>query len=476
MASYKTEKNWSELQESLNRVRQQLGLVSRAGWDNLEDSDAHLCAHSSSQRNRRKVHSPSYLPRLLIPDGVPNTPSADLRRGLRVVVSPLITEKASSREGALRKSANCSFQQPIGHLERCNTDVSRPADLPLQNVPSMRHEGDTKASSRTLSHNPGLEREFAACSFFRENKSFAWNFVDSFIWDVLQEEFVPDALMEVLSGDYTKSPPVYAPTMKNSHIQSELQQKAKLGVLKQRPAVSVLDTLLEEIVSDLTLGLIRSVVEKLVDNHLTTAAISECLRELMAETIEPMVPQLVTEAVSEMMLEGILQEEILLDVLDEEMRNVVTLLLNQYDTEIYEEQQEEVRTYAGRRLIDMFLLDNLLKIIGSRGRAFSEKAELDRLLDSWMLNVLFGQYCNISQHNRVTVENTALRDYHTMAFTEVGYPHRTIPGIRLLNLCCTPFKPLPATLELLGLQLHHRQLEEQPEPRGVPAAYTYSID
>ncbi|XP_038635454.1 uncharacterized protein LOC119954351 isoform X2 [Scyliorhinus canicula] len=390
MASYRVEKTWSDLQESLNRVRQQLGFVSRAGWDDLVARDAPSRVHSTPQHNRQKVHSPSHLP----------------------------------RKGTLRKSVICSSQQPASQPEY--SDIRDSAMILcsgrlLPNSASVRqqdHGGNEKRPSGTRSHSPGLQREFAACSFFRENKSFAWNFLDLFILEVLRDELVPDILMEVMSDSSTKHP-LYLPTEKNFYSKSHLQQIVKLDVLKQQPAVSVLDTLLEEIVSELTLGLIRTVVEELVSNHLTTAAITESLTEVMAETIEPMVAQLVKEAVSEALLEEILQEEMLTEVVDEEMRNVAMLLLTDYDTEIYEQQQQAVRTYASKRLIDMFLLEKLVKIIGSQGRAFSEKIEMDRLLDSWMLDVLLGQYLNITKHNNLTVENVALRDYHTKAFTNV---------------------------------------------------------
>ncbi|XP_038635455.1 uncharacterized protein LOC119954351 isoform X3 [Scyliorhinus canicula] len=379
MASYRVEKTWSDLQESLNRVRQQLGFVSRAGWDDLVARDAPSRVHSTPQHNRQKVHSPSHLPRLLTtPNGVSHRPSVDLRRGPWVVVPPLSSEKANGRKGTLRKSVICSSQQPASQPEY--SDIRDSAMILcsgrlLPNSASVRqqdHGGNEKRPSGTRSHSPGLQRH-----------------------------------------------PLYLPTEKNFYSKSHLQQIVKLDVLKQQPAVSVLDTLLEEIVSELTLGLIRTVVEELVSNHLTTAAITESLTEVMAETIEPMVAQLVKEAVSEALLEEILQEEMLTEVVDEEMRNVAMLLLTDYDTEIYEQQQQAVRTYASKRLIDMFLLEKLVKIIGSQGRAFSEKIEMDRLLDSWMLDVLLGQYLNITKHNNLTVENVALRDYHTKAFTNV---------------------------------------------------------
>ncbi|XP_078062504.1 uncharacterized protein LOC144488332 isoform X2 [Mustelus asterias] len=422
MANSKTEKACSDRRESFNPIRQQVGLVSRAGWDEYLARDPHRRVHSTSQRDRQKVHSPSYLPRLLVtPDGVPNRPMTDLRRGPRIVVPPLLSEKANGRKETLRKSVN--FPQFVTRSKYSNMVATAgilSSGLTLPSSASVRQQGlkDGTGSSGTWSHHPGLQRELAACKLFRENKSFAWNFVDLFILEVLRDELVPDILMEVLSRYHTQGP-IHPPTRMIFHTKSKLQQMVKLDVFKQQPAVAVLDTALEEVVSELTLGLIRSVVEEFVGNHLTSAAINESLTEVIVETIQPMVPQLVREAVSETLLEEILQEAILPEVLEEEMRNVAVSLLRECDTEIYEQEQQAVRTYAGKRLIDLFFLENLLKMIGSQGREFFGKVELDRLLDSWMLDILLGQHLNVTQHIQLTVENMALRDYHTKAFTDV---------------------------------------------------------
>ncbi|XP_051896002.1 uncharacterized protein LOC127583744 isoform X2 [Pristis pectinata] len=293
-------------------------------------------------------------------------------------------------------------------------------DRPLQKASSRRREGDDKMSTRTWSPSTGVKWESSAYHFFKKNQLFAWNFVDTIILEVIQDELVPDILMEVLLHDDTECRPIYAPSMKKSQVQNELQQTAQLVAFKQRPAVSILETLLEEEISDLTRGLIRNVLEEFVNVHLTTATVNKSLTELIMETIEPMVPQLVKETVNEMVLEEILQEDIVPDVLDEEMRNIVLLQLSEHATKVYEQQMEEVRIYAGKRLIDMFLLETLLKTLGNEGRAFSEEIELDRLLDSSMLDILLAQYLNISQYNCVTIDNVALRDYHLKAFTDVA--------------------------------------------------------
>ncbi|XP_048471567.1 uncharacterized protein LOC109920457 isoform X2 [Rhincodon typus] len=210
MASYKTEKNWTDLQESLNRVRQQLGLIPRAEWGNLVPSDPPLRVHLTSQRDRRMVHSPSNLPRL----------HTDLRRISHLMVPPLFTGKPNDNKETLRK-------QPLGQRKPSSVPDAATilsSDLPLENGSSMRqqeHKGNKKGSAGTGGHSSGFQ-EHPTSSFIREGHSFAWNFVNSFILEMLQDELVPDILMEVLSDDATKCAPAYSPTGKNFDIKGKL--------------------------------------------------------------------------------------------------------------------------------------------------------------------------------------------------------------------------------------------------------------
>ncbi|XP_078283096.1 uncharacterized protein LOC144608814 isoform X3 [Rhinoraja longicauda] len=359
MASCKTEKTWDDLQESFNRIRQQLGLVP---WTHQSD-------RPKSQLGRQKVYSPSNLPRLVVTsDAISNRPLADLRRDHWVVVPPLY-DNSLNKEDAPSKSMHSNFQQPISHLKYSPSST----DHPLQNASLRRREEDNKMSTTTWNPSSGFERH----------------------------------------------QPVYAQRVKKSHIQNELRI-AQLAAFKPRPAVSILETLLEEEICDLTRGLIRNVFEEFANIHLTTIIISEFLTELIEDTIKPILPQIVKEAVNEMVLEEILQEDILPGVLDEEMRNVALRELSEHASEVYEQQLREVRTYAGKRLIDTFLLEIMLKALGNEGRAFSEEVELDRMLDSSMLDILLDQYLNISHYNCTTIDNVALKDYHVKAFTDVA--------------------------------------------------------
>ncbi|XP_078283094.1 uncharacterized protein LOC144608814 isoform X2 [Rhinoraja longicauda] len=394
MASCKTEKTWDDLQESFNRIRQQLGLVP---WTHQSD-------RPKSQLGRQKVYSPSNLPRLVVTsDAISNRPLADLRRDHWVVVPPLY-DNSLNKEDAPSKSMHSNFQQPISHLKYSPSST----DHPLQNASLRRREEDNKMSTTTWNPSSGFERE-----------NLAWYFADAIILEVIQDKLVPDILMELLLSYDTKHQPVYAQRVKKSHIQNELRI-AQLAAFKPRPAVSILETLLEEEICDLTRGLIRNVFEEFANIHLTTIIISEFLTELIEDTIKPILPQIVKEAVNEMVLEEILQEDILPGVLDEEMRNVALRELSEHASEVYEQQLREVRTYAGKRLIDTFLLEIMLKALGNEGRAFSEEVELDRMLDSSMLDILLDQYLNISHYNCTTIDNVALKDYHVKAFTDVA--------------------------------------------------------
>ncbi|XP_059812987.1 uncharacterized protein LOC132385167 isoform X3 [Hypanus sabinus] len=403
MASYKTEETWDDLQESFNRIRMQLNLVPQPGWENPVASDVHQHAFSTSQHDGQKVHSPSNLPRLLVTsDAIPNRPIIDLRRGHWEVVPPLYNVSLKREEAASKT------MQPISPLKFSyspHVTMTGLTDRPLLNA-SLKRQGDDKMSARTWSPSTGFKWESAAYHFFKENQLFARNFVDTIILEVIQDELVPDILTEVLLNDDTEYQPVYAPSMKKFLIRNELRQTAQLIAFKQRPAVLILETLLEEEVSDLTRALIRTVLEEFVNIHLTTAIIGESLTELIMETIEPMVLQLVKETVNEMILEEILWEDIVPDVLDEEMRNVALLQLCEHVTKVYEEQLEEVRIYAGKRLIDMFLLEILLKTLANKGRASSEKVELDRLLDSaWADNS--DQFQNVLRDSISQLDNDA---------------------------------------------------------------------
>ncbi|XP_032905366.1 uncharacterized protein LOC116991123 isoform X2 [Amblyraja radiata] len=361
MASNKTEKTWDDLQESFNRIRQQLGLVP---WTHQSD-------RPKSQLVRQKVHSPPNLPRLVVTsDAISKRPVADLRRDHWVVVPPLYNNSLN-KEDAPSKSMHSNFQQPISHLKFSPSPdvvIVSSTDHPLQNTSLRRREEDYKMSTRT------------------------WN----------------------PSSRFERHQPAYAQRVKKSHIQNELRID-QLGAFKPRPAVSILETLLEEEICDLTRGLIRNVFEEFANIHLTSIIISEFLTELIEETIIPILPQIVKEAVHEVLLEEILQEDILPGVLDEEMRHVALLELSEHASKVYEQQLGEVRTYAGKRLIDMFLLEIMLKALGNEGRAFSEEVELDRMLDSSLLDILLDQYLNISHSNCTNIDNVALKDYHVKA-------------------------------------------------------------
>ncbi|XP_032905367.1 uncharacterized protein LOC116991123 isoform X3 [Amblyraja radiata] len=356
MASNKTEKTWDDLQESFNRIRQQLGLVP---WTHQSD-------RPKSQLVRQKVHSPPNLPRLVVTsDAISKRPVADLRRDHWVVVPPLYNNSLN-KEDAPSKSMHSNFQQPISHLKFSPSPdvvIVSSTDHPLQNTSLRRREEDYKMSTRTWNPSSRFERELTAYYPFKEN--LAWYFVDAIILEVIQDKLVPDILMELLLNDNTKHQPAYAQRVKKSHIQNELRID-QLGAFKPRPAVSILETLLEEEICDLTRGLIRNVFEEFANIHLTSIIISEFLTELIEETIIPILPQI-------------------------------------------------VRTYAGKRLIDMFLLEIMLKALGNEGRAFSEEVELDRMLDSSLLDILLDQYLNISHSNCTNIDNVALKDYHVKA-------------------------------------------------------------
>lgn len=87
---------------------------------------------------------------------------------------------------------------------------------------------------------------------------------------------------------------------------------------------------------------------------------------------------------------------------------------------VYTALSAEVAAFAAEELIDMFLLEHLMRKMSFQGPRFSEKEHLSLVLDSLMLDNLLRQFFSIQQQQQATSENVPLRDFHLKAFTKVA--------------------------------------------------------
>ncbi|XP_058866251.1 uncharacterized protein LOC117397338 isoform X1 [Acipenser ruthenus] len=417
MASSRAEKNWSELQESLNRVRRQRGVVPRTGWDSLLSSGTNLQPPvSASQHRQRQVRSTPYLPSLTAGDGWDQTPT-DFRRSKRTPEQTLSAGTASERGGRVMEDLTARPSVfPVQRGVMKGLETLEPRQPLLQIVNTRELETEAKAPA-TLSNR---HRDCAAALYFTENKRFAWDCVNSFIADVLSDELIPDLLIEVFSRDSVQqSSPVKLPS--TDSVKKQRQSNAgRVQEHTSRLPSMLFGELLQEVMLDVSAEVLRSAVKGFVDSHLTKAAIYDSMSEIVTETAQELIPGLVREVQAGLAVDSVLEEELLPEVVSEEARTVVLSVLGEHDSEISRLQLAQVSHYAARRLMDSFLMDHLVALVENHGQSFVQKEQSRKLLDSWIVNTLFHQYHSVRRQRDATLENVLLRHHHQKVFTDVA--------------------------------------------------------
>ncbi|KAJ8342740.1 hypothetical protein SKAU_G00326680 [Synaphobranchus kaupii] len=182
----------------------------------------------------------------------------------------------------------------------------------------------------------------------------------------------------------------------------------------------LLDDMLQDLVREVTVATLQKCTRDFVDAYLAEVAIRRCASDIISEMVELFIPGLVEEVLREKVVDDVIEAELLPEVLVEEARAVALSELARCESQVTIKQLSQVRQYASSRLMDVFLMDCLLKLVASKGPCFTEKEQSGRLLDSWMLDVLFHQLFSVLQHRDITVENIPLRNYHRRVFTDIA--------------------------------------------------------
>ncbi|XP_075460482.1 uncharacterized protein LOC142497068 isoform X2 [Ascaphus truei] len=324
MASSKTERTWADLQESFTRVRQQYGLIPRVEWGSLIARTSYENAVPAKQRN--KYLSNPFLPSLT--EDTSNTSvnrKENYKRNDSVFHENFVMKKKGHREKTRSKSEHGSFK------------------------------------------------------YFLENQTFAWNFVDSLISEILLDEIVPDVLIEALTHSSTQN---LLQPQKSYHKGWKRDKNSETLLMANRETLqtfsrSLMDELLVEVLQDLSVLVIRSTVKDFVDDHLLTATVYNIMDEMLTSTIQTELPLVIEEVREEMQLEYVIRD--------------VT--------------KKEVILSAKNNLIDTFLLEHLIEMIGENKPVMFGNDHSLRLLDSFVLDILLTQHLSIDEKQQATSEN-----------------------------------------------------------------------
>ncbi|KAM4016324.1 uncharacterized protein ACNLHF_002693 [Anomaloglossus baeobatrachus] len=376
MASIKPGRTWAEIQESLSRVRQQYGLLPREEWDDLIAVTSYEKAMSAKQKNK----SP---PRPLLPS---------------------LTSKSNWDLGDM-------------NLEYADTKRQRP-------------EGRRSAKYDPFSYKPILVRstepdrgkppaEHNSHRYFTENKYFARDFVDSFISEILIDEIVPDVLIEALTNGskIPKKRHYGKKTTRNwkSEHKYNNDHKGSAGW----HSLTLLDELLIEILRDLSAHVLRRMVRDFVDDHLTRTALHDCIDEILTSIIQAelssMVDELNAETEQDRFLGNLIQ-----GVIDKEVKDAVISVLTECDDELSELHKNQIAVTANKHVVDMFLLEHLLGMIGTYEPLMFGTDPMQSLLDSLVLDVLLREQVSIHQGQQDTFENYPAMLYHQDTVSKVA--------------------------------------------------------
>ncbi|XP_069803872.1 uncharacterized protein [Dendropsophus ebraccatus] len=376
MASIKSSRTWADIQESLIRVRQQYGLLPRAEWDDLIAMTSYEKAMSAKYKNKS-------LPRPFLPS-LASKSNWDLQR---VELEYADTKRHRQPEGSYSRSRRAKYD-------------------------SFYHKPILVKSTEHERMKPSLEHN--AYRYITENKRFAQDFVDSFIAEILMDEIVPDVLIETLTNSTQMSKKKYN-TKKRSHWKSDDYRGKSAGSVSK----SLLDELLIEILRDLSAHVLRRMMRDFVDDHLVRAALHDCIDEILTNIIQTellsMVDELNTETQHDRLLDNLIQS-----VIDKEVKDTVVSVLTECDDQLSEFHKNQITVTANKHVVDIFLLEHLLGMIGSHEPLAFGKDPMQCLLDSIMLDVLLREQVSIQRVQQSTLENYPAMVFHQNTVSKVA--------------------------------------------------------
>ncbi|KAM5132353.1 uncharacterized protein ACMZJ9_019151 [Mantella aurantiaca] len=376
MASSKTAGTWADLQESLIRVRQQYGLLPRAGWDDLIATVSYEKAISAKQRNKNLARP--FLPSL----------TGDI-----------------SRLNVEYRNRDKQNPNPILHNQNEKKRISKHDLFPSKNVLQKNMEQE-KIRPKI---DQGLSR------YVTENQHFAWDFVESLVYEILQDEILLDVVIEAL----TYNPSKIAWTLTKKYYGAKPSKSWLSEGLLASISQIVLDELLNELLKELSKHVLKMKVQDFVGDHLMKTTLHDYMDEMLTSVIKSELSSLEEELNKENEYEKWL-ENLTQSVIDMEVRDIVTTVLTESDDHFSVLLKNQIVTTANKHIVDMFILDDLLGLIGTHELQMFEKDSSGCLLDSIIFDVLLKEYVIIEQVQNSTFENFPAKSFHQNMFNDVA--------------------------------------------------------
>ncbi|XP_072281943.1 uncharacterized protein [Pyxicephalus adspersus] len=256
--------------------------------------------------------------------------------------------------------------------------------------------------------DPALNR------YLIENQHFAWDIVESLVFEILRDEILPDVVIEALMNNPSKIESM--PTKKHYDTQpskSRISEKLFTSFSQM-----FLDESLNEIMKELSNHVLKTELEDFVGDHLVKTTIHDFLDELLTSITQTELSSLVEELNEEIECD-IWLSNLIQSVVDMEVKDIVNTVLTESDNQFSVLLKNQIMATANKHVVDMFILDDLLRIIGTNGPLMFEKDSSGFLLDSIILEVLLKEFVTIQQSQQTTFENYPAKSFHQNMINQV---------------------------------------------------------
>ncbi|KAL8598409.1 hypothetical protein ACOMHN_032686 [Nucella lapillus] len=269
---------------------------------------------------------------------------------------------------------------------------------------------------------------------------FGENFVNGLIKDLLEEEIIPDILMEALSEHdcWSYDHPAYLPTLYccedvmmdairelSDDIVREVSSELADNYLDEKrvksdPLEDFLEDLLGETVDWGVRGVVRQCVLDLAQHHLQDQTAHTIYTDILLEEIRAVLPAMLEDIHLDLIIGDFIQSEVIAPEVKEEAGVVAEEVLHHYDDKVTKRELKEVSKKATGLLADSLLMGYMLSVITHQGKIWTQDDYSERYLDDIILSVSMEQYYGVQKDKDKTLDNKPLKKLHEKAFTEVA--------------------------------------------------------
>ncbi|XP_025102373.1 uncharacterized protein LOC112568978 isoform X2 [Pomacea canaliculata] len=277
-------------------------------------------------------------------------------------------------------------------------------------------------------------------SYIRNNPRLMDVFANDLIKELLEEEIIPDTLVEALD-EFERLPydyPAYLPTLyacedvMTDGIKELLHDIVKESAselaedyleekrLQHDPLDEFLTSLLSDAVDLSVRELVREAVVEMAESHMLDTQATQIYLGVFQDHLKEIMPDVLNEVQFELIAEEFIQEEVIAPEVEEESTSIAKETLKHYDNKVARREFSEVFRKAGQQLADSMLVGYLMSVIARQGKLHTQNDHNNKYLDNLIMNIAMEQYFNVQKMRDKTTQNRPLRKLHEKAFIDVS--------------------------------------------------------